>query len=80
MVVTAFSIEESEPVRDGLLQHAADGPEPGFGIHRLPRHGWIDGPKYRRGAVSDRQHLFVDVLLSDIVESGEMLELGKLAG
>ena len=55
MVVTAFSIEESEPVRDGLLQHAADGPEPGFGIHRLPRHGWIDGSKYRRGVVSDPQ-------------------------
>ena len=41
----------------------------------------IDGivsSKYRRGAAFNRQHPFVDVLLSDIVESGEVLDLSKL--
>jgi hypothetical protein len=34
--------------------------------------------KYRRGAAFNRQHPFVDVLLSDIVESGEVLDLSEL--
>jgi hypothetical protein len=41
----------------------------------------IDGivsSKYRRGAAPNRQHPFVDVLLSDIMESGEVLDLSKL--
>ena len=41
----------------------------------------IDGivsSKYRRGAAFNRQHPFVDVLLSDIIESGEVLDLSKL--
>jgi hypothetical protein len=35
--------------------------------------------KYGRGPAFNRQHPFVDVLLSDIVESGEVLDLGRLA-
>jgi hypothetical protein len=32
--------------------------------------------KYQRGAAFNRQHPFVDILLSDITESGEALDLG----
>ena len=32
--------------------------------------------KYRRGAAFNRQHPFVDILLSDITESGEALDIG----
>lgn len=35
--------------------------------------------KYRRGPASNRQHPFVDVLLSDITESGEVLDPSALA-
>lgn len=35
--------------------------------------------KYQRGAAFNRQHPFVDVLLSDITDSGEPLDLGDLA-
>ena len=34
--------------------------------------------KYQRGAVLNRQHPFVDVLLSDIVESKEALDVSEL--
>jgi hypothetical protein len=34
--------------------------------------------KYRRGAAFNRQHPFVDVLLSDIVDSGEVLDVSEL--
>ena len=34
--------------------------------------------KYQRGAVSNRQHPFVEVLFSDITESGENLDLTEL--
>jgi hypothetical protein len=33
--------------------------------------------KYRRGPAFNRQHPFVDVLLSDITESGEVLDLSE---
>ena len=32
--------------------------------------------KYQRGMAFNRQHPFVDVLYSDITESGEVLDLG----
>ena len=38
----------------------------------------IVSAKYERGAVFNRQHPFVDVLFSDITESGEALDLSKL--
>jgi len=34
--------------------------------------------KYRRGAAFNRQHPFVDVLLADITESGEVLDVSEL--
>jgi hypothetical protein len=37
----------------------------------------IAGAKYRRGLASNRQHPFVDVLLADITESGEVLEVSE---
>jgi len=41
-------------------------------IHR------IVSAKYRRGAAFNRQHPFVEVLFSDITESGETLDLSEL--
>jgi len=34
--------------------------------------------KYQRGAAFNRQHPFVDVLLSDITQSGEVLDVSGL--
>jgi hypothetical protein len=34
--------------------------------------------KYQRGRAFNRQHPFVDVLLSDITESGEVLDVSEL--
>lgn len=38
----------------------------------------IVSEKYRRGARFNRQHPFVEVLVSDITESGEVLNLSEL--
>jgi hypothetical protein len=38
----------------------------------------IVSAKYQRGAGFNRQHPFVEVLFSDITESGEVLNLGEL--
>ena len=38
----------------------------------------IVSAKYRRGAVFNRQHPFIEVLFSDITESGEALNLTEL--
>jgi hypothetical protein len=35
--------------------------------------------KYERGLPFNRQHPFVDILLADITESGEVLDVGELA-
>ena len=40
----------------------------------------IVSSKYQRGAGFNRQHPFVDVLLSDITESGEVLDVSGLVG
>ena len=48
----------------GVLNFAA--------IDRIVSH------KYRRGARFNRQHPFVEVLVSDIAESGEVLNLSEL--
>lgn len=50
-----------------------------LGQRNLPAIKRIVGSKYQRGPAFNRQHPFVDVSLADIVESGEVLELGKLA-
>jgi hypothetical protein len=38
----------------------------------------IVAAKYQRGAAFNRQHPFVDVLLSDITDSGEVLDVREL--
>jgi len=38
----------------------------------------IVSAKYHRGAAANRQHPFVEVLVSDITESGEVLNLSEL--
>ena len=38
----------------------------------------IVSAKYQRGATFNRQHPFVEVLVSDITESGEVLNLSEL--
>jgi hypothetical protein len=38
----------------------------------------IVSAKYERGAATNRQHPFVEVLFSDITESGELLNLSEL--
>jgi hypothetical protein len=38
----------------------------------------IGSCKYQRGAMFNRQHPFVDVLLADITESGEVLDFSEL--
>ena len=38
----------------------------------------IVSAKYQRGTASNRQHPFVEVLFSDITESGEVLNLSEL--
>jgi hypothetical protein len=38
----------------------------------------IVNAKYHRGAASNRQHPFIEVLFSDITESGEALDLSEL--
>ena len=38
----------------------------------------IAASKYQRGPAFNRQHTFVDILLSDITESGEVLDTSEL--
>ncbi len=38
----------------------------------------IVSAKYQRGAAFNRQHPFVEVLFSDITESGEALDISEL--
>lgn len=49
-----------------------------LGIRNLPAITRIVTAKYDRGAAFNRQHPFVDVLLSDITDSGEVLEVSGL--
>lgn len=49
-----------------------------LGRLNLPALQRIVRAKYERGAVFNRQHPFVEILFSDIVESGEALDLSEL--
>jgi len=49
-----------------------------LGKHNLPAITRIVTAKYDRGAAFNRQHPFVDVLLSDITDSGEVLDVSDL--
>ena len=46
-----------------------------LGKRNLPAIERIVTSKYQRGAAFNRQHPFVDVLLSDITDSGEVLDV-----
>ena len=49
-----------------------------LGRLNLPALQRIVSAKYRRGAAFNRQHPFVEVLFSDIADSGEALDLSEL--
>jgi hypothetical protein len=49
-----------------------------LGNRNLPAIERIVTSKYQRGAALNRQHPFVDVLLSDITDSGEVLDTSEL--
>jgi hypothetical protein len=49
-----------------------------LGKLNLPALQRIVSAKYQRGAAFNRQHPFVEVLFSDIMESGEPLDLTEL--
>ena len=49
-----------------------------LGRRNLPAIERIVTAKYQRGAAFNRQHPFVDVLLSDITDSGEVLDTSEL--
>jgi hypothetical protein len=51
-----------------------------LGKTNLPAIERIVTCKYQRGRVFNRQHPFVEVLLSDITESGEALDVSSLEG
>ena len=50
----------------------------GLGKVNLAAIGRIVSAKYQRGAAFNRQHPFVEVLFSDITESGEALDMSEL--
>jgi hypothetical protein len=50
-----------------------------LGNRNLPAIERIVTRKYQRGLAFNRQHPFVDVLLADITESGEVLDVSELA-
>jgi len=49
-----------------------------LGKRNLPAIERIVTSKYQRGASFNRQHPFIDVLLADITESGEVLDISEL--
>jgi hypothetical protein len=49
-----------------------------LGRLNLPALQRIVSAKYQRGAAFNRQHPFVEVLFSDVAESGEALDLSEL--
>lgn len=66
---------EPYPRRRSLLRAQYNA----LGKFNLPAIERIVDSKYQRGAAFNRQHPFVDVLLSDIMESGEALDTSELA-
>ena len=66
---------KSEPRPPSLFRQQYNA----LGKLNLPAMERIVRTKYDRGAAFNRQHPFVDVLLDDIVESGEMLDMNSAA-
>jgi hypothetical protein len=50
-----------------------------LGQRNLARIARVVAHKYQLGAALNRQYPFMDILLSDITDSGEMLDLGNFA-
>ena len=73
MDVWADSVEHS-----GGRQSLFRGQYNALGKVNLPAIQRIVGAKYQRGAAFNRQHPFVEVLFSDITESGEVLNQSEL--
>lgn len=73
MDVWAGSVEHSEG-RQSLFR----GQYNALGKLNLAAIQRIVSGKYQRGAAFNRQHPFVEVLFSDITESGEVLNLSEL--
>jgi hypothetical protein len=61
--------------RKSLYRHEYNS----LALRNLPAIQRIVASKYRRGLAFNRQHPFVDVLFSDITESGEVLDAGEPA-
>jgi hypothetical protein len=73
MDVWADSVEHS-----GGRQSLFRGQYNALGKVNLAAIQRIVSGKYQRGAAFNRQHPFVEVLVSDIAESGEVLNLSEL--
>jgi hypothetical protein len=75
MPLTQFRVDDGPHNMDGLRLLAQDGTEQveAF-IGRKVMDVWADSV----GAGFNRQHPFVEVLFSDITESGEALDLSEL--
>ena len=95
MSLTQFRVDDEPHAMDGLRLRARDGSksvERSGGRQSLFRDQYnalaklnlaaierIVSAKYQRGAACNRQHPFVEVLVSDIQDSGETLDLSELA-
>jgi hypothetical protein len=90
MSLTKFGIDDGlHHNMDGLRLLARNGTNPvvafigrdqynALGKRNLAAIERIVNTKYQRGAALNRQHPYVEVLFSDITESGEALDLGGL--
>ena len=68
-----------EPVEPrGRRKHLFRAQYNALGKRNLAAIERIVASKYQRGPAFNRQHPFVDVLFSDITESGEVLDLSEL--
>ncbi len=73
MDVWADSVEHSDG-HQSLFRNQYDA----VGQLNLPALQRIVSAKYQRGPAFNRQHPFVEVLFSDITDSGETLDLSEL--
>jgi len=88
MSLTKFGIDDGPHNMDGLRLLARDGTEPveafigrkvmDVWVASIEHRGGRQNAKYQRGAAINRQHPYVEVLVSDITESGEVLNLSEL--
>jgi hypothetical protein len=69
-------VDRREPYRKrrGLLRAQYNA----LGKLNLAAIDRIAASKYQRGIAFNRQHPFVDILMSDITESGEALDMSEL--